>query len=513
MRISNRQQRRDGNVLVLFALLLFVIFAVGALTIDMGLARLSQRQMQGATDAAALEGLRYRDEVPAWLADPNSATFQHLQQEIGVDPSDQANRDQVRRWMARNQVNLTFTNGVDPATGDPVQYGAGPDFQLSGGVGEGNALQTLHMPQAGDITVYKPNVQLNNNNAQAGDLVAGNFDPTMSAKEDANYNRLDFPPLSAGDSLTATSFLVRLRRTQDTQGNDRNSLDNQPNISTTGKALPLLFGQGSLIAGGDPTVGYSPRHHGITVRGTAIAKTQPARSVGAAYPATLFSAAVPNFQGMRGAAPFALDVTTWNATTVGTALAVTTNAAGQLLVGATPIGQMIRVANLTGAIASADTTINVSSFAGFPNAATFRVRIDDELLRVNAGFGSTAWTVDRGIENTQAAAHALNAIAILQDAIAAGQTLAAIASPQPADLTLFTGSSFHAYVPVYDPSIGQIVGFGQVQWIATAADKLQITTQPGIVASENATTIFVVPPTGLPTIAVTNALLAPALAR
>src|SRR5207302_2017045 len=98
MRISNDRARRAGNVLLLCALMLFVVFAVAALVIDLGLARITHRQMQGASDAAAREGVRYQDEIPAWVLDPNSQAFQDLQKE-GIDPANPTNRDQVRRWL------------------------------------------------------------------------------------------------------------------------------------------------------------------------------------------------------------------------------------------------------------------------------------------------------------------------------------------------------------------------------------------------------------------------------
>lgn len=49
---------RGGYVMVLFAMLLFGLMAMAALVIDIGFARLAQRQMQSAADSAALEGLR-----------------------------------------------------------------------------------------------------------------------------------------------------------------------------------------------------------------------------------------------------------------------------------------------------------------------------------------------------------------------------------------------------------------------------------------------------------------------
>ena len=52
---------RAGYALVLFVLIFFGLMGLAALVIDMGFARLAQRQMQTAADSAALEGLRWRD--------------------------------------------------------------------------------------------------------------------------------------------------------------------------------------------------------------------------------------------------------------------------------------------------------------------------------------------------------------------------------------------------------------------------------------------------------------------
>jgi len=55
--ITRRHSRR-GYVLVLFAMLFWVILGMAALVIDLGLARVKLRQMQTATDTAAIEALR-----------------------------------------------------------------------------------------------------------------------------------------------------------------------------------------------------------------------------------------------------------------------------------------------------------------------------------------------------------------------------------------------------------------------------------------------------------------------
>jgi len=56
------------------------------------------------------------------------------------------------------------------------------------------------------------------------------------------------------------------------------------------------------------------------------------------------------------------------------------------------------------------TSINVASASGFPLTAPFRICIDGEHLLVTAGAGTTTWTVERGVDDTTAAAHAIDDI-------------------------------------------------------------------------------------------------------
>lgn len=78
MVLTQRRRRRGerGAVLVLVAPLLVVIFAVTALTIDMGNARQESRQAQGVADAAALAGGR---ELPV-MAPVSDAAFTKARQ-------------------------------------------------------------------------------------------------------------------------------------------------------------------------------------------------------------------------------------------------------------------------------------------------------------------------------------------------------------------------------------------------------------------------------------------------
>jgi hypothetical protein len=62
---------------------------------------------------------------------------------------------------------------------------------------------------------------------------------------------------------------------------------------------------------------------------------------------------------------------------------------------------------LTGAMNASQTMLSVASASGFPTTP-FRVRIDNELISVTGGFGTTTWTVTRGVNGTTAASHVIN---------------------------------------------------------------------------------------------------------
>ena len=101
--------QRNGYVMVLFAMLLFGLFAIAALVIDLGFARLAQRQMQSAADSAALEGLHGE----------GGATLTYLQR--------QERAEQIIAW--------TFDDDLDSSNGDAGTLGAGPIVDFSGGAG------------------------------------------------------------------------------------------------------------------------------------------------------------------------------------------------------------------------------------------------------------------------------------------------------------------------------------------------------------------------------------------
>jgi hypothetical protein len=107
--------------MVLFAMLLFGMMALAALVIDIGFARLAQRQMQSASDSAALEGLRFGNAE------------------------------------ATEIVGFVFDDDLDVAD-DPRQFGAGTIVEFSSGSGDPSigASQLLTIPE---VRSYKPILQ------------------------------------------------------------------------------------------------------------------------------------------------------------------------------------------------------------------------------------------------------------------------------------------------------------------------------------------------------------------
>jgi hypothetical protein len=308
MRLPRRKRRR-GYTLVFFAMLLFGIMAMAALVIDIGFARLTQRQMQTAADSAALEGLRFRDEIPSSLIVSYET---ELVDACGPVQNDPTWRDCARRWFAAKRVSDTFDDDLDPDGGDTGNFGVGPVVNLTGSVGDPdiNAGQLLTIPAT---PVFKPSLELNTGDNVAnkhGDMVAGTFDfkyqypdftppngdtnPAINEYSDPNvgdyYVRRNFIPSS--NATTADSFLVRMRRLHD----DVDVVDTKASVSSKGPGIPYLFARGSLI-------NRQLVQRGVVVRATAIADAKPVFSVGFAD-----NTATPP---LRGLVPFALELNYW----------------------------------------------------------------------------------------------------------------------------------------------------------------------------------------------------------
>jgi uncharacterized protein YjbI with pentapeptide repeats len=59
----------------------------------------------------------------------------------------------------------------------------------------------------------------------------------------------------------------------------------------------------------------------------------------------------------------------------------------------------------TAALSASSTSVKVASASAFPQSGTFSIQIDDEIMNVTTGAGSTTWTISRGASGTTAVPH------------------------------------------------------------------------------------------------------------
>ncbi len=315
---TQRAPRRAGTVLVFFALLSFVVMGFAALVIDLGMARLTQRQMQAASDTMAVEVLRERDFA------------RNL-----AEAYDDYTRDHRRRLRNERMASWHFNDELVLGTeGDAEEtFGAGIYFEMQQGTGLVNASPRVH--DAGfSIPRPRPNYQLQGDtsiplNLPQGDVVSGTFtghgdqdedgvpdgmlgpDQNPFNLEDTQYNRVDFTPAAPEDAPYGSALVARLRRTLPPSSVGAQAmLDDQADISSSGPTFPFLFGLGTTMFGGDPTEGYSPRFHGVKVRATSIAQARPAVRAGVAEPEL---GASPYNEGSVGVTAFVIQKWLWHA--------------------------------------------------------------------------------------------------------------------------------------------------------------------------------------------------------
>jgi hypothetical protein len=315
-------------------------------------------------------------------------------------------------------------------------------------------------------------------------------------------------------------------------------LDNVSGVSSLGPTLPFVFARGSLMTASPNANNYNPREHGLTVRATAIADAKPAKSVGPAFPSTLYT----GFSGIQGLAPFALSVNAWNSLAQQAQPTVTVQNNGQLTL-SNGTGQMIGITSLSSDASAGTTSVQVTSAAGFPTTASpfvpFLTRIDNEIVQVTAvsGTSTTQWTVVRAQDGTQAVAHtASSASVLLHQGTTIAQALAPLSISQLPTQSPDQGAppGFCTFAPLYDDTSLLIVGFGPVTWSVSGswgtAPQLNIAVRippsgaSGTIAAQNASAAFTRPlPTGLTSSqltavmasnsSLTNPLQAPALVQ
>jgi hypothetical protein len=299
-----RRSRNEEIVLIQLCFAILMLVGVAALTVDLGIVRLTQVQMQNAADSAALEGLRQRDA----LGDSRRRLATCQMAAWNFDGS----------FGSHCQPGESDFEGLgSTAQGEPW-LGAGPVVTMNSAGLALNAGQTMDVSASG---VYKPVLQSNSGDPQveSGDMVSGCFVAGPVASEAADYSRTDFEPSGSpnctGPSSSSPSFLVRLRRANGPLDNISDT-DPRRGTSSSGPRIPLLFGMGTLVGTVSDPAGV--RTSGITVRATAIADSRKALRVG--------SAAV----GRPGATPFAFSSTCWNSLSDGLGVTFTADAFGNI---------------------------------------------------------------------------------------------------------------------------------------------------------------------------------------
>ena len=293
-RLAARAARERGTVLVLFALLLVAVFGLLGVVVDGGRLRATRQQMLAGAEAAALEGVRWKD--------------------VDGDPG--------RRQRARTALARQWDDALAADTADRLGLGAGTLPIVAGAAPFDGSVA---LPADASVR-WRPAVALADNadNAPHGDLVAGVFVRGGDDREDDAFVRDDFAPATTGSAAVALAaapaLLVRLRRTPERLPQDRD-----PGRSSSGPPFEWLWARGGAWqepAAADPSDRRASRADGVAVRATAIAATERALLVGDAP------------DGGPRVAPFALRLgagANWNTTAVGQPLAVELAADGRLL--------------------------------------------------------------------------------------------------------------------------------------------------------------------------------------
>ncbi len=93
-----------------------------------------------------------------------------------------------------------------------------------------------------------------------------------------------------------------------------------------------------------------------------------------------------------------------------TGVADTATAAGVLEVDVVERASVDLTTTLTADPGASGTTLAVTSAAKFPTVNSYKVRVEDEVMLVTAGAGTTSWTVTRAQDGTTGVAHAVGIV-------------------------------------------------------------------------------------------------------
>lgn len=562
---------RRGTILIWLALLVPVMFGVAAVVLDVGLAQYTQKQMLNAADAGAVDGLRHMDDIPptwrptgkyhdAITAAIDTATGNGCYTGPVPLPSyDQTRtlaawndwKECARRYAAQQTVGSVFDDDFDldgadddittPADNDALALGAGPIVPLSGGVTDVNAKELLDTTDLGtEAGMFNPFLEFNTTDAVHGDMLAGSYSADESHLEMDDYTRSDFP--APGVATNDNAFMVRLRRTPEVAA--LSPLDRVAGISSAGPALPLLMGRASMVRGGDPTAGYSIRHHGLTVRGASIAAGEPAITAGPRLPNNITGLmAAPNerFGSIEGLLPLAIlrdrpgaITDDWAGLANYPAFTLFTMGANGTSTNSTL--QYTRVASVAFPLTAVSIIIIVNDSTGFETLPRpFRALImagggeDAEIIQVDAVVGTT-WVVTRGLSPTPAVAHGVSRTIVSLEPESIGGSIPfgvapftdnadlPTASPitDPADISIFVPGFgfppfFHGgdfgYIRILDfttdgpPGFGirpRTITFGRVLFVVDSTDNTRIALAkfPGAIGL-NVSSTLTQPLTGL----------------
>ncbi len=246
------KEARGGAVLILVVILLFALFAIAGLLIDIGMSRLTQAHMQSVSDAASLEG--------GW------------QLAMGAD--------QTTTRIAVVDRAAEMSEGWGPHR---IELEDGYDLNDDG---KPESSQTINRDTLGDP--IRPMLDPNVDNDLEGDIVLGEYStndvPDFLPGQPMGYDR---SPAFEPDVNDPNAILVRLRRTgeDDLAG------------GTSAERLTYLWSRGSLLD-------FGLKGNGIAVRSESIAKLAPVVAVGREF---------ENPVGLPAASQLAFNFAEWQA--------------------------------------------------------------------------------------------------------------------------------------------------------------------------------------------------------
>jgi hypothetical protein len=454
-------------VLPVFAFLFFIFLAFLALVADLGLAHVTQLQLQTASDTASLEGARLGGPAAAALVATTDADGQpvltagpefnvaksgtnDLQVTIGgppYPPLPVSLELTAEHGTAGYYASTSLVQAIDTAATTLIVASAQGFQQVSvpftaliaydladqTTLQQGGEIVTVQQQSSTTWTVARGTEGTATRPHSIGARVT--LIPDQPVEADDN-SRKDFVSNSAGDA-----FLVRVRR------------DDVDDAGGEHAALPLLFGRGAMLPFDHPL-----RTRGIPIRGVAIAAGRPAKAVGTAYAAGAFGPSL----AIRGSTPFVLTRDYWS----GLASNVPSNpinsdANGGLFVtgpgGTTVVGQIVTPPPGTLIAIGQNVQLNKPVYRRDPNGPNNVV----QQSRINMSIAAVG--------------------PLSQPSASIDQFYVPLSDAVPNDLNDQSRS------PHDDPNVTRVVGFGICTWILNADGSLTVTPLPSSVARENAT--------------------------